>query len=100
VATWHLEVLRAALERRGWSCIELASEDHGISATWELRRAADLRVLHLDFEGIDDLRTLPVAESYGCHVREQRQLSLYFRRQRAREVWERELLAFVSGLEN
>jgi hypothetical protein len=100
MARWHLEVLRAALERRGWSCVELTSEVHGISAAWELRRSADSRVLHIDFEGIDDPRTLPVTESYGCHVREQRQLSLYFRRQRTLEIWNRELVAFVDGLEN
>jgi hypothetical protein len=98
MATWHLEQLRAALERRGWECTELPGDDSSISATWELKRAGDDRVLHVDFEGLDDLRVLPLAESYGCNVREGA-LSLYFRRQRSRELWEAELRAFVGGLE-
>jgi hypothetical protein len=98
MAAWHLDELRAALERRGWGCTEIPGDDYRVSATWELRRAGDGRVLHVDFEGLDDLRTLPLAESYGCKVREG-DLSLYFRRQRARKLWEADLRAFVEGLE-
>jgi hypothetical protein len=98
MADWHLEELRAALDRRGWRCVELPGND-GISATWELRRAGDDRVLQIDFEGLDDLRTLPLAESYACKLRET-DVSLYFRRQRARELWQGELRAFVEGLES
>ena len=98
MATWHLEELRNALERRGWRCVELPGDDRRISATWELSRAGDERHLHVDFEGLDDLRTLPLAESYGCSIRETGG-SVYFRRQRAREIWEREIRAFVDALE-
>jgi hypothetical protein len=100
MATWHINELRAEFERRGWSYVELPGNDRDIAVSWELRRPADPRVLHIDFEGMDDLRTLPIAESYGCHVRENRDLTLYFRRQRARELWDRELALFVDGLEN
>jgi len=98
MAIWHLDELTDALERRGWRCVQLAGDGYRISATWELKRAGDDRVLHVDFDGLDDMRTLPLAESYGCSVRETGRV-LYFRRQRTRELWFSELREFVSDLE-
>ena len=98
MAIWHLEKLRVALERRGWSCVELPVDEFGVSATWELRRSRDERVLHIDFEGLNDLRTLPIHESYGCRVRETGE-GLYFRRQRTLGLWQEEVAAFVEHLE-
>lgn len=101
MATWHLTELRAALEKHGWLLVaELPGDDYAISGTWELQRSGDPRTLHLDFEGLDDMRTLPLAESYACRVRGTGH-SLYFRRrgttgskQRAR--WADELESFVD----
>ena len=98
MASWHLDDLQSALERRGWRYIPLAGDGYRISGTWELRRAGDDRVLHVDFDGLDDMRTLPLEESYGCSVRETGR-QLYFRHQRAREIWLSELGVFVTGLE-
>jgi hypothetical protein len=98
MALWHLEKLRASLERRGWSCADLPGDNYAISATWELRRPRDHRVLHVDFEGLDDMRTLPIEQSYGCKLRETG-AGLYFRRQRTVQLWEEELSAFVEALE-
>jgi hypothetical protein len=101
MADWHLDELRAALEKRGWSCVELPGNDYEVSATWQLSRPRDARVLHIDFDGLDDMKTLPLEHSYGCNLREaaERDRGLYFRRQRSRELWERELRAFIDSLE-
>jgi hypothetical protein len=54
-----------------------------------------------DFEGLDDMRTLPLAQSYGCELRGTRGVSpgLYFRRARSAVMWKRELAAFVAAVE-
>jgi hypothetical protein len=73
--------------------------NHALQTDEQLGRSApSVARRYVDFEGLDDLRVLPLAESYGCNVREGA-LSLYFRRQRSRELWEAELRAFVDGLE-
>lgn len=81
---------------------ELPGDDYKISATWELRRSADVRTLFLDLDGLDDMKVLPPAESYGCTVRGTRH-SLYFRRRGtgdpvARERWQTDLAKFVEAL--
>jgi hypothetical protein len=98
MATWHLEKLRSALEKRGWSCAESPGHEHGVSGSWELRRSSDERVLHIDFQGLDDLLTLPIHESYGCNVRGTG-VGLYLRRKRTLELWQEEVPAFVEQLE-
>ena len=101
VAEWHLEEVRSALERRGWTIVEHPGDDYRIASTWELRRGGDDRIVHVDFEGLDDMRTLSIVESYGCRVREgtEEASKLYFRRRRSRELWEAELAAFVLSIE-
>ena len=98
MAAWHLEQLRGALVKRGWSCAELSGDGYRVSAVWELRRPRDDRTLHLEFEALDDLRTLPIDESYGCTLRENG-VGLYFRRQRSTELWQEEVAEFVKALE-
>lgn len=98
MAAWHLDSLREALERRGWICAELPGDDRRVSATWQLTRRGDDRVLHLDFEGLDEKHVLPLSRSYGCSVRETGE-KLYFRRRRSHERWQNELRAFVEDLE-
>jgi hypothetical protein len=101
MAQWHLDELRGALERRGWRVTaELPGDDYKISGTWELRRSGDPRVLLIDFDGLDDMRVLPLHQSYACRTRSTEH-SLYFRRRgesgsppRAR--WRKELSAFVE----
>jgi hypothetical protein len=98
VAEWHLHDIRRALERRGWAITEQPGDGYRIAATWELRRGGDDRVIHIDFSGLNDMKTLPITESYGCEVRGCRS-SLYFRRARSHELWEGELAALVSSIE-
>ena len=79
-------------------------DDYAISGTWECRRAGDARVLLLDFEGLDDMKTLPLAESYACRARGTGHVLSFRRRgesgsaQRAR--WNSALAGFVEVVSN
>ena len=103
MADWHLDELLHALDRRGWRVTaELPGNDYNTSGTWELRRSGDPRVLLIDFDGTDELGTLPVLETYACQARGTGH-SLYFRRRgesgsRQRARWQEELSAFVEGV--
>jgi hypothetical protein len=104
MAQWHLDELRAALERRGWRLTaELPGNDRDISATWTLSRSGGKTTeLLLDFDGLDDMKTLPISESYACAARGTGK-SLYFRRRGekgtpTRERWREELGAFVAEI--
>jgi hypothetical protein len=99
MADWHLTDLEEALKRRGWRVVARLPGDHyRISATWQLERGNDPRSVLIDFDGLDDMRTLPIEQSYGCTQRTTRN-SLYFRRKGAQTEWQVELAAFVSSLE-
>ena len=104
MAQWHLDELRMALERRGWRLASEASgDDHKISGTWALERSGQTDQLIIDFEGLDERKVLPMAESYACSVRGT-STSLYFGRRGetsfgARERWSRELATFVAGVD-
>lgn len=103
MARWHLDELRTVLERKGWRVVaELPGDDYRVSATWELRRSGEPDPLLIDFEGLDDLKVLPVDESYACRVRGTDH-SLYFSRRgetgsTARARWRDELESFVRSL--
>ena len=44
MAQWHLDEIRAALEKRGWRLTaELPGNDYNISATWQFERHGDGR---------------------------------------------------------
>ena len=104
MARWHLDELRDALERRGWRFEgELPGDGHAISATWSFRRSAAESPLLIDLDGLDDLRTFPLEESYGCQARG-RGGALYFRRRghrgsRSRGEWLTELSEFIGALD-
>ncbi len=105
MAAWHLEDLRNALEKSGWRVTdELQGDEYKISATWRIRRNSPVMTLSIDFNGLDDMRTLPIEQSYGCSVREKPGCDLYFGRkglkgsdQRTR--WQSDLKGFVATLE-
>jgi hypothetical protein len=99
VGLWHLEELRNDLEQRGWRVSEHPGDDHSISGSWELERSTNRPRLWIDFEGLDDLNCLPMPQSYGCSVRSDRLICLYFRKQRSRAIWDRELTGFVAALD-
>jgi hypothetical protein len=99
MADWHLTDIEEALKRRGWRIVErLPGDDYRVSATWQLERGNDKRNVLIDFDGLDDLKTLPIEQSYSCTQRGARN-SLYFRRKGARNEWHAELAAFVLALE-
>ena len=104
MADWHLTDLRSAFERRGWRFeAELPGDDYRISATWSFTRSGGtVRSLLIDFDGLDDLRALPLNESYSCTARGTSH-SLYFRRRGdndppARDRWVGELDSFVEAV--
>ena len=103
MAEWHLKDLRNALESRGWRIVnELPSRHLYISGTWEIER--DGKRLSIDFNGIDDLNTLPMEKSYGCGV-EGKIEGLFFSRKGTKgseraKTWKNELEKFVRGLDN
>lgn len=102
MAEWHLNDLRNALERRGWRIVnELPSRHLYISGTWEIER--DRKRLSIDFNGSDDLNTLPMEKSYGCGVEGQID-GLYFSRKGTKgseraKTWKNELEKFVQDLD-
>ena len=104
MAQWHLDQLREALERKGWRLqSELPGDDYRISGSWAMERSGSSGAMVIDFEGLEDMKTLPMAESYACSVRGTRH-TLYFRRRgetgsTARERWSDELQMFVAGVD-
>jgi hypothetical protein len=103
MAEWHLRELEEQLARRGWRVAAIhEGPAHGFSASWEIER--DGRCLLLDFEGLDDLVTLPVEQAYAVEVRGHATHDLYFGKKstsaRPNRSWQRDLLAFVAALES
>jgi hypothetical protein len=98
MAEWHLAAIRNALTARGWVIVEHPGDGYRTAGTWELRRPGDERALYIDFDGLDDMRTLPLAQSYGCRVRGISS-ALYFRRARSGDIWKKELAGFVACVE-
>jgi hypothetical protein len=100
MAQWHLNDLRATFERYGWRVVgELPGDGHRISGSWELQRGNDASILILDFEGLDDMRVLPIHEAYACQIRGSAH-SLYFTRpgnrgSAARTRWRTSLASFA-----
>jgi hypothetical protein len=104
MAQWNLDQLRHALERKGWRVVaEHPGDDYAVSATWEIQRGHDEKTILIDFEGLEDMTTLPVDHSYGCHVRGNESMSLYFGRQgergsNRRQIWQSDLRHFIERL--
>ena len=105
MAEWHLKELRDALEQGGWRITaERPGDDYSISATWEIQRSSKLPTILIDFKGLDDMVTLPIEQSYGCHVRGQNSCRLYFGRRgegrsQVRQAWKDELTLFTQALD-
>lgn len=99
---WHLHELEHALTQRGWITRDLheplEARGFGHSATWEVNRG-DRRLL-LDFDGGDGdgLTTHPIERAYGCHVREHKDVTLYFYEQ-ASPRWSEALASFLASFD-
>jgi hypothetical protein len=105
MAQWHLDELQAFLERRGWRIIaQQAGDEYSISATWVIQRSTQAEPLLIDFEGLDDMKTLPLEQSYGCHIRGHSLVGVYFGRKghkssSRRANWQEELSKFATQLD-
>ena len=102
----HLQALEEALRRRGWRVVTVhPGNDYNISATWEIQRSTSEPSLFIDFDGLDDMVCRPLEACYGCRIRgrsgKDEAARLYFRRpNKSRDLWEKDLAAFVLALEN
>ena len=97
MAQWHLDGLRDALSKKGWDVVgELAGNDYDIFGSWQIQRSTRRPALHIDFEGLDDMQTLPMTRAYACRLREHTKSSLHFSRQR---TWKAGLRTFISELD-
>ncbi|MBA6339317.1 hypothetical protein H4J57_19205 [Colwellia sp. BRX8-7] len=75
----HISQLRVKLENSNWVIFEeLAGDEYSISAIWLIGRPNGNNMLNVIFEGLDDSSVLPLEKSYGCHIQENKDLSLYF----------------------
>ena len=106
MAVWHLRELRNAFEQKGWRIIaEHPGDDYCVSATWEIQRSTEEPSIFIDFQGLDDLVTLPLEQSYGCRIRgKDWPPGLHFGRKgegksARQEKWRQELREFISELE-
>ena len=105
MAEWHLREIRNALEARGWRIVaQHPGDDYRVSATWEIERSTKESPVFLDFEGLDDLITLPLEQSYSCRIRGHNSLGLDFGRKgaggsRRRQKWQSDLQQFLNELD-
>jgi hypothetical protein len=75
----HLERLKKALEQHKWVVVdERPGNNYEISAFWRVARPNGDSEFVIAFEGLDDLETLPIENSYGCHIVGNKEVSLYF----------------------
>lgn len=106
MAEWHLNELRNELEKKGWRIIaEHPSHHLYVSGFWEIQRNPSMSPIFIDFEGVDDLNTLPMNESHGCDIRNHEADGLYFSKRgeisdsNRRTIWKGNLVNFVNQLD-
>ncbi len=93
----HLHELRTALEQRNWHLISQEEGDgYRISGVWRIQRSTRVPPTEIVFEGLDDLRTLPVERAYACEVKDHKEIGLYFG---SMKEFRRALPAFVRALD-
>lgn len=93
----HLKDIRRCLEEANWIIAdELEGDDYQISAVWVIARPNGDSRFHLEFEGLDDMRKLPIDQSYGCSIREAQEIGCYFSREG--RSWPHELAEFDRKL--
>ena len=98
MSSQHLSDIKAALERSHWRVVdELPGNDYNISAVWRIARPDGSDILHLEFEGLDDMETRPIERAYGIKVREAPSVAAYLAR--LSRTWSAELDQFIINLE-
>ena len=95
----HLTELRKILENSHWVIAsEFEGNEYDVSGVWQVSRPDGANKMHIEFEGLDDMNTLPVEESYGCRVKEAPNINLHF--SRVGRSWSEELTKFINELNN
>lgn len=99
MALKHLEELREELTAHQWSVEELPGDNEFyISAIWKVWNPKYPGiVLEIVFDGMDELTTLPVEESYGCYIEGYSEQTLYFFDND--RLWKSNLMQFLEALE-
>jgi hypothetical protein len=93
----HLSDIRSALERNHWRVIEeLPGNDYDVSAAWKIARPNGSSACHLEFEGLDDMKTLPIERAYAIRVREAPEVIAYLARES--RSWPEALAKFIDAL--
>jgi len=97
VSDAHLKELRTALEQKGWRVLsEEEGDGYRISGLWRIQRSTRVEPTELLFEGLDDMRTLPVERAYACAVKNHKDVGLYFG---SMAEFRKALPAFVRALD-
>ncbi len=93
----HLKQLRKTLEDNRWVVVEeLPGNDYEISGYWKVARPNGASEFCLAFEGLDDMETLPIEKSYGCHIVGNKEVGLYFGK--VSKSFPEELSGFMGAL--
>lgn len=98
---YHIEDLRNQLHNNDWNILkELEGNDLDISGYWIIKHLHyPNKFITLAFEGMDDLKVLPVESSYACFLSENPSISLYFSKNNPK-AWKKKLDEFVSNMES
>ncbi len=97
MSDFHLTQLEAALERNHWYVAERRPSDgYRYSAIWIITRPDESTPLSLQFDGLDDMETLPLEKSYACNIAEFPEVNLYFARKG--RSWNEGLKQFINQL--
>jgi hypothetical protein len=93
MAEWHLDELENEIQRIGWRIkSRLDGDDYKISASWIIERGTTRQI---DFEGLDEMKCLPIEKAYGCKVNDT-EIKLYFYKKG--DNWNSQLAGFISEL--
>jgi hypothetical protein len=96
MSSFHIKGIEDQLYHHGWIVERLDGNDLDISEIWHISRHHNN--LFLIFDGMGDLNVLPIEKSYGCHLKGNPSLGLYFTRNNKKE-WKKKLLEFIKNLD-
>lgn len=93
-----LKNLRNALEKNHWRINqELPGDDYHISGYWEISRPNGDSKFVIEFEGLDDMETLPMNKAYGFRLSEHPNIGAYMGSRKTKS-WPKELNSFIGLL--
>lgn len=93
----HLKLLEQRLEEKGWSIVDRGSGDgYRVSGSWTIQRSKKKEGIVLEFDGFDDMKTLPLEKAYACAVKGKNDESIYFG---SMKEFEKKLPSFLEELD-